>query len=139
MPTAKPFSWVVRFTVAPLWVQDGFTIDNERALNMLAQAVGAGSADELQANVLEVPSALEIARMQGYGPKDSRGGAVVRELLAGVGEVGQIRSALIKARDLLDSVAFVQTDGDTREVLDRIGEAIALVDARQGAAVEIEA
>lgn len=139
MPKAKPFTWIVRFTVAPLWVQDGFTIDNERALGMLARAVGAGGADELSAQVLETPSVLEIVRMQGYGVKDPRGGNVARELLASVGETGQIRSALLKARALLDSVAFVQTEGDTNDALDRIRDALRLIDARQGEPVEIEA
>lgn len=138
MPTAKPFTWVVRFTVAPLWVQDGFTIDDERALGMLARAVGAGSADELQAKVLEAPSFLQVARMQGYGPSDSRSGKVVRQLRAQVGEIGQIRGALVKARDLLDSVAFVKEEGDTQAVLERLRDAIALIEPRRGEAVEIE-
>lgn len=139
MATAKPFTWIVRFTVAPLWVQDGFSISDERAIEMLAASIGFGSSSELQAKVLEAPSALHIARMQGYAPTDYRSGAVVRELLASVGEVGVLHNALIKARDLLNSVAFVATEGDTNGPLDRIRDALALIDARQGAAVEIEA
>lgn len=137
MSTAKPFTWIVRFTVAPLWVQDGFSISDERALQMLANTIGFGSADELQAKVLEAPSALQIARMQGYAPE--HGGRVVRELLAGVGRTGVVHNALIRARDLLNSVAFVATEGDTSGPLERINEALALIDARQGEAVEVEA
>lgn len=138
MSKAQPFSWCVRFTVAPLWIQDGFTIDNDRALSMLAHAVGAGSADELQARVIEAPSALQIARMQGYGPQHPQSGRIVREILAGHGETGQVRRALIMALDLLDSVAFVANEGDTNAPIDAIHDALAIIDARQGEPVEIE-
>lgn len=139
MPTAKPFTYVVRFTIAPIWMQDGFTLSNDRALLMLAGAIGAGSADELQAKVLEAPSALEIARIQGYDAKHPRSGQVVRDIMAEHGEVGVVRNALIKARDLLSGVAFVATEGDTNDVLDRLRDALATIDARQGERVEIEA
>jgi hypothetical protein len=139
MATAKPFSWTVRFTVAPIWIQDGYTICNERALQMLARSVGAGSADELQAVVLEAPSPLELARMQGYGPQHSHAAKVVRDIKAGHGDdLGAIRNALMKSRDLLSSVAFVTKEGDTSEILQDIERAIELLDPRLGAAVGIE-
>lgn len=98
MATAKPFTWTVRFTVAPIWIQDGFTISDERALSMLARTIGAGSADELQAVVLECPSPLQIVRMQGYGPKDDRGGPVLREIIAGASQTGHLRTAMLDPR-----------------------------------------
>ena len=126
-----PFSWVVRFTVAPIWVEDGFSLDDDRALSMLAKEIGYGSSEELQAKVLEAPSPLQIARKQGYAPDDFRSGAVVRELQKGHGERGRVRHALIRARDLLNSVAFVSKEGDTRAALEAIQGALDEVDARQ--------
>lgn len=137
MPTAKPFSWVVRFTVAPLWVQDGFTISNDRALSMLARAVGGATGEELQAQVLESPSPLQIASMQGYTKHHPGAGRVVRELIGQAGH-GQVRKALIKARDILNSVAYVAKEGDTAEPLRSIHAALDSLDTRAGDPVEIE-
>lgn len=120
-------------------VQDGFTISDERAVEMLARTVGFGSSEELRAQVLEAPSALQIARMQGYGPKDHRSGAVVRDLMAEHAKTGELRTALIRARDLIDGVAFVKNEGDSAPVLALLRDAIALLDARQGEPVEVEA
>lgn len=138
MKTAQPFSWVVRFTVAPMWIQDGFTISDERAHSMLAQAVGGASNSELIAQVLEAPSALQIARMQGYGPQHPKGGHVVRRIIADTPNAGEVHRALIAARDLLYSVAFVANEGDTLAPLALIDTALAAINARQGDAVEIE-
>lgn len=138
MAKAKPFTWVVRYTVAPLWVQDGFALCNERALAMLAHEIGAGTHDELQAQILEAPSPLHIVRMQGYAKSDARGGAVAKELVDGAAGSGVLREALIAARDLLDSVAFVSTEGDTVTPLAKINAALDAIEPRRGDAVEIE-
>lgn len=139
MSTAKPFSWVVRFTVAPLWIQDGFSISDERAHSMLSSEVGYAHGFELGAEVLEAPSPLQIVRMQGYAKEDASGGVVVRELMEGAPRSGLLWNALIAARNLLDSVAFVAKEGDTEPVLAKIAEALAAINARQGERVEIEA
>lgn len=137
---AAPFTWVVSFTVAPLWIQDGFTISNERAAGMLDQALGGcASADEYSAKVLEAPSAAAIMSMQGYGPTDPRRAKVGAEIIAGMGDAGVIRMALRKARKLIDSVAYVAKEGDKAVPLQFIDEALALIDARQGEPVEVEA
>lgn len=138
MAQAKPFTWVVRFTIDPLWAQDGFTIGDDRALEMLAQAVGGARSDELSAQVLEAPSPLQLARIQGYNPKDPRSGKVVRDLIADAPHQGQLRGALLKAYQLLDSVAFVAREGDTAPVLESIKRALELIDTRQGEPVDIE-
>lgn len=139
MPTtAKPFSWIVRLTVAPLWVADGFTLDDARAHLMLAGAVDCARGDELQAVVLEAPSPLHIANVQGYHGKHPGSGQIVRELIAGTPHTNSIRGALIAARNLLDSVAFVAKEGDTAPALEKIAAALQAIDTRQGEAVEVE-
>ena len=135
---AQPFTWVVSFTVAPLWIQDGFTISNEQATEMLGQALSCATGEEYSAKVLEAPSAAAIMNMQGYGPKDPRRAKVGAEIIAGMGDTGVIGMALRKARKLIDSVAFVAKEGDTAVPLQFIDEALALIDARQGEPVEVE-
>lgn len=139
MATAKPFSWVVRFTVAPTWIQDGFTLSDERALAMLALEVGGAYGNELSAQILEAPSPLQIARMQGYTKEDKRAADVVRGLKKEAPDAGQIYAALIAARRLIDSVAFVAQPGDSEPVVAAIDAALALIDPRQGDAFPIEA
>lgn len=78
MPKIKPYSWIVRFTVSPVWVADGFALSDDRALKMLSSDLSFANSKELSATVLEAPSAIHIANAQGY-TKDN-GGSVVREL-----------------------------------------------------------
>ena len=122
---AKPFTWVVQFTVDPIWVANGFAISDARALDMLAGACSyATIGTELSAKVLHAPSALRIAREQGYSKDDYRSGPVVRELIAGAPNSGNLHRALIAARKLLDSVAFVAVAGDTAKPLALIDSAL---------------
>lgn len=137
--TAKPFTWVIAFTVAPLWVQDGFALCDERAASMLGHELDCARGDEFSARVLEAPSALQIASIQGYTKDSLGGGQAVRELRDGCPSNGTIHGALITARKLLDSVAFVSVEGDTAAALAKIDAALAAIDARQGEAVEMEA
>lgn len=137
MSMNKPFSWIVRFTVSPEWVADGFSISDDRALSMLSSDLSYANSEELSATVLEAPSAIHIANVQGY-TKDN-GGSVVRELIKSTPEAGKsIRSAIIAARDLLDSVAFVSEEGDTALVLEKLNAALEEINPRQGEPVEIE-
>lgn len=138
MATANPFSWVVRFTVAPLWVQDGFVLSDEVALDMLAQAIPTGFDTELQAKVLEAPEPLQLVELQGYDAQHPKRGDAVKVIEEGHGEVGLVQDALASARDLLDSVAFVSQEGDTAEVLNKLRRALSALDPRQGEAVPIE-
>lgn len=138
MATAKPFTWVVRFTVAPLWVADGFSISDERAEEILRRALQCATEGEYSACVLEAPSALHIARVQGYVPRHPAAGKAARELMQGVKNSGQIHAALIAARRLLDSVAFVANEGDTAPVLEKIDAALAAIDARQGEPMQFD-
>ena len=62
----KSFSWTVKFTVDPVWVADGFDLDNERALEMLAAALPYAQGSELRAQVIAAPPAHAIRKEQGY-------------------------------------------------------------------------
>lgn len=139
MTKAKPFTWTVTFTVAPLWVQDGFVLSDERALSMLATEIGSAAEGELGAKVLVSPNPTEIAKVQGYQKDSMAHTTAVREFREGAPHDGIVASALTQARRLLDSVAFVANEGDTAPILARIDEALTLINTRQGAAVAIEA
>ncbi|KSQ21644.1 hypothetical protein APB26_32180 [Pseudomonas aeruginosa] len=127
-----PFSWLIRFDVAPQWVADGFSLTDGRALNMLGLEVsGACMSTELAASVLSAPRPQRIAQEQGYETDDSRLPTVIGELLAGspraVPGEALVERALISAVTLLDSVAFISTEGDTTEVIEQLTQALALL------------
>jgi hypothetical protein len=140
MNNAKPFSWTVRLTVAPLWVADGFSLCNERALAMLSAEVSHANIDsELEVEVLEAPSPQAIAKVQGYIAKTAAYDEVVQNLKQGTPEAGVLLGALRDARKLLDSVAFVAVEGDTLPVLEKLNAALNAIYARQGAAMPVDA
>ena len=127
----KPFTWVVAFTVDPTWVADGFTLGDERAHDLIWHTLGFATHEECAARVLHAPSALRIARCQGYGPKDAGSGRVVRDILTEAPDRALLHTALIHARNLLDGVAFVAKEGDTARVIAKIDEALAALDGAQ--------
>jgi hypothetical protein len=133
------FTWIVRFDVAPEWVADGFVMTDETALDMLSDKLSHADMDtELAARVISAPSALAIAREQGYDKKHTQSGAVIREIMKGAPLAYSsaimpeplgvtLDAALIDAIGLLDSVAFVKAEGDTIQTLERLRAALALV------------
>lgn len=60
------FKWVVEFPVTPNWVEDGFDLDDGRALLMLAMDLPYAYPNELGAKVTRRPAAATIKRFQGY-------------------------------------------------------------------------
>jgi hypothetical protein len=61
------FIWVVAIQVDESWVADGFDLDNERALDMLAGTLPyANIGTELRAQVKERPARKDIRKAQGY-------------------------------------------------------------------------
>jgi energy-converting hydrogenase A subunit M len=62
----KTFKWVVEFEVTETWVEDGFNIDEDRAQDMLANALPHAYGYELKAKVLKAPDAKLIRKTQGY-------------------------------------------------------------------------
>lgn len=136
--TAAPFSWTVRFTVDPLWVADGFTLSDERALHMLAKEIGGGSSEELQASVLVSPLPADLVRMQGYVKGTQNYRHEIKELREGTPDAKRLRLALLAAHGLLDSVAFVNNPGDTNAVLSLLQAALDLTNPRRGSAVMVD-
>lgn len=61
------FAWIVRLEVCGTWVADGFELDDDRALDMLAHDLTlANIGDELGARVIAAPPVDLVARTQGY-------------------------------------------------------------------------
>lgn len=63
---SKKLKWVVEFSVDQVWVEDGFDLSDERALEMLAADLNFALKEELGAKVLKAPSAEKIRKLQGY-------------------------------------------------------------------------
>lgn len=139
MNKIKPYTWIVRFDVAPEWVADGFNLTDERALLLLANDLRhADSSCELAARVLAAPAALRIAREQGYGPKDNGAGRAVAEIMSGAPHAYSdvrrssddvtVDNAISEAIELLNSVAFVRDENDnTGAILAKLRDARALL------------
>ena len=60
------FKWTVEFQVHRTWVEDGFDLDDERALNMLSHDISWAVDGELRAKVLKRPNKKEVLKAQGY-------------------------------------------------------------------------
>lgn len=60
------FKWTVEFTVSRTWVEDGFSLDDERAMDMLSKDLGYAHEDELGAKVLSAPPARLVRIAQGF-------------------------------------------------------------------------
>lgn len=62
----KKFKWTVEFTVDETWVEDGFDLTDERALDMLNSDLQWARPDELGAKVIRAPDGAKIRKAQGY-------------------------------------------------------------------------
>ena len=60
----KTFKWVVKFEVTETWVEDGFDIDEDRAQDMLANALPYAYGHELKAKVIKAPDPKLIEKAQ---------------------------------------------------------------------------
>jgi hypothetical protein len=58
------FKWVVEFEVTENWVEDGFDIDEDRAQDMLANALPYAYGHELKAKVIKAPDPKLIKKAQ---------------------------------------------------------------------------
>lgn len=63
---AKRFKWVVEFEVDETWVEDGFDLTDERALDIIRDALPYAYEFEVGAKVLSAPPADEVAHAMGY-------------------------------------------------------------------------
>src|SRR5690606_4229145 len=120
-----------------LWVQDGFTLTDERLLEMLSRETCGCMSTELAARVLAAPSPLRIAKEQGYGPKTQGSDTEILMIMGGAPHAYAamqkqfkgvtLDKAITDAIKLLDSVAFVRDEKDnTQEVLANLRAAQAL-------------
>ena len=62
----KTFKWVVEFEVTESWVADGFEIDQDRATEIIANALPFAHSSEFTATVLKAPDPKLIRVTQGY-------------------------------------------------------------------------
>jgi hypothetical protein len=62
----KTFKWIVEFEVAETWVEDGFDINQDRANEIIADALPFANDSEIKATVLQAPDAKLIRKTQGY-------------------------------------------------------------------------
>ena len=62
----KMYYWTVRFGVSAIWVADGFSLDDGRAHDMLAEHLSHAYGHELTAEVLLAPPPAAVAGAQGY-------------------------------------------------------------------------
>ena len=61
----RTFKWVVEFEVTENWVEDGFNITEDRANDMIANALPYAYGSEYKATVLKSPKATLISKTQG--------------------------------------------------------------------------
>lgn len=137
MKEVKPFSWIVRFDVAPTWVADGFVMNDASALEMLARELGWADVNtELAAAIISAPDAYSILSEQGYQKCNAEelgqivdGAPLAYQKPEGI---SAIKLALLNAISLIDSVAFVRDENDnTAEVLDQLRIAMGLVEGSE--------
>ena len=62
----KTFKWIVEFEVTEDWVADGFDINQNRATDMMANALPYASGAEFKATVVKAPEPKLIRQTQGY-------------------------------------------------------------------------
>lgn len=79
----QPFTWIVRFDVAPEWVADGFSLCDERALEMLSRETSGCMSTELAARVIAAPAPGRIVAEQGYPKQGARTAAEIQSLVSG--------------------------------------------------------
>lgn len=63
-PRGPYLRWVVEFEVHPLWVQDGFDLDDDDAERMIQTRLSHAHGYEVRAKVLSAPPARRIRRLQ---------------------------------------------------------------------------
>jgi hypothetical protein len=71
------FCWVVAIEVDESWVADGFELTDERAHQMVGQALPYAYENEFSAKVLRGPDRRDIDAAQGYTATDIRAGEKV--------------------------------------------------------------
>jgi len=66
MSKEKQFKWVVEFTVDETWVADGFDLNEDRAKEMIEEALPYSYDYETKVKILKSPDSKAILKAQGY-------------------------------------------------------------------------
>lgn len=62
----KTYKWIVTFEIDETWVADGFEMTDERAHEMIQNALPFATPDEVGAKVTKAPMQTAIRKAQGY-------------------------------------------------------------------------
>ena len=62
----KAYRWVVEIEIDPLWVGDGFDLDEQRVLDMLLADLNYARTHEVSASIVSAPDPRQIRAEQGY-------------------------------------------------------------------------
>jgi hypothetical protein len=60
------YRWVVEIEVHETWVEDGFSLDDEKAHDMMMHRLPYANGHELKARVLSSPPEKSVRKAQGY-------------------------------------------------------------------------
>lgn len=136
----KPYTYIVRYDIAPIWTADGFILNDLTAFDMLSNKLSfADVNNELAARVLVAPSTARLESEQGYKQGDLEKN-IIKESPDAYDESGEniIVTTLVDAIELLDSVAFVRDEDDnTKEILEKLKVVLAkLTGAREISNIE---
>lgn len=133
MSQVKPFSWLIRVDVAPMWVADGFHMNNQVALDMLAEKLPyADMSFELGAAVLVGPDPRRIINENGWETNPSEEAKIRAESPHAYPENDKQGTDLIST--LTDAIALIENDvpADKKAaVLSRLHHALALMDGSE--------
>lgn len=62
----KFYEWTIKIRVAANWVADGFDLDAERAHGLIYNHLNFAKGSEIQTEIVEAPSFVELMKEQGY-------------------------------------------------------------------------
>ncbi len=60
------YEWTVKIKVSPVWVADGFDLDKDRLLEMIAHDLDHAHSFEFDGEILSAPDPKQIQAEQGY-------------------------------------------------------------------------
>ena len=122
MSNVKPYSWVVRFDVAPQWVADGFIMTDTTALEMLSDVINYANDHELAALVISAPDAERISEEQGY--LASNNAELMRQVLIGSPQAYAKASV---ANTLLKAITALEQTQDNKQVVKELHSSLSLI------------
>lgn len=122
MSNVIPYSWVVRFDVAPQWVADGFIMTDTTALEMLSDVINYANEHELAASVISAIGAERIAEEQGYLPSNNT--EIMSQVLTGSPQAYAKASV---ANTLLKAIAALEKTQNNKQIVKELHSSLALL------------